>query len=266
VEKGIDMKTVWITALTKDQERVQGLAKQLQTYGLAASGHFWEDNLKERAWLGPREQIKQHDLWLLLSTGDDLATESVRLGLSLTALDVQRDKGHGHPLVLVHEGPAPAVEALPTPLRGAELLAAGDPTLGAKITALVHKPAKKVDPGYRLAIHALPHGLCFEVGSTGEAWQGGLFGVQDSEPSAAIGSQAVGPRGTLPERSTLEYPVKDIKLELREAPFSAWALRNTIDPESSYFVLVQGDPRAIVFGPFPDADQADPELFVVQLV
>ena len=43
----------------------------------------------------------------------------------------------------------------------------------------------------------------------------------------------------------------------------AWAVRNTFDPDDSYFVRVQGQPTNIVFGELGDNDA--PELFAVKL-
>lgn len=259
------MKTIWITSLVDEGERVQALATQLGAYGLQAGGHVWVDDLKQRAWSAPRKQLEEHDLWLILSTDETLGSAITRLGLSLAALCVQAVKGYGTPIVLAHQGTLPQAGTLPTPLSGATILGADDPTLGAKITAAVHGGVREIDPGYRLDLHLLPHGICFEVGPTGEPWQGVLFGTQETEAGVELGAQAVGPPGSLPEKCTLEYPISDIKLILGGDPYKACALKNTIGQDDAYYVLVQGDPAGVVFGPFEDSEDAAPELFSLKL-
>lgn len=97
------------------------------------------------------------------------------------------------------------------------------------------------------------------MGPTTGTWQGALFGVAGAE----IDFHAVGPRGKPPERTTLSYPQKGLRLEANGVEHTAWALRNPVAVEESYFVRVRGEPRFLVFGPYPEADVT--ELFTLGL-
>lgn len=257
------MKKVWITSLAQDESRVQTLMSLLQTYGLQPGGHFWLDDLAKMGWAGPREELapKETVLWLIMGPAASLDQQSVRLGLSLLSLAVQADKGHAFPvLFLVTEGEL-AVESLPTPLRGLEILPFASPTLGAKISARAGMPAKPLLIDYHLDLHAVPGiGLWFEAGpAKGHAWKGAMFGVAGGE----IDSHAVGPLGHLPERAVLNYPSKGLKLQAGETEYTAWAVQNEMDDQSAYFVRVKGTPTAVVFGSFAESDAA--EVFTLSL-
>lgn len=260
------MKKVWITALSKElQPRVPALMELLDTYGLATGGHFWDDDLDAQAWDAAREPVADpaNNVWLVLGDEASWGKPSVRLGLSLLALAVQRHRGHGYPMVLALPGDAlPAAETLPTPLRAAKVVSADDPTLGAKLLAAASKPPARVAPPYRLGVYAMKQlGLWLELGpATGqEPWAGALLGAADAE----VDSHGVGPAGELPKTAVLEYPIKGMTLEAGEAQFHAWAVRNAIDVQNSYFARITGDPSAVVFGPLGDSDA--PELFVLKL-
>jgi hypothetical protein len=256
------MKMTWITSLARDQEKVQKTIAMLKTYAVEVNGHFWEDDLEKMAWLGPRgELIKEETaLWLILSTDELLATKSVRYGLSLLALSAQAVRGHGFPIVLIHQDKIPSTDTLPTPLRGAEVLAADNPGIGAKIVAAANIPAKKVPVEYRLDIHAMPKlGQWFEIGPVDSSWQGAMFGVRGAE----IDAQGVGPAGKLPQKAVLEYPMKGLKLTHGEKDYTAWAVKNPLDAASSYYVRVQGEPESILLGPLAEGDDA--EVYVLDL-
>jgi len=48
-----------------------------------------------------------------------------------------------------------------------------------------------------------------------------------------------------------------------EKEYLAWAAQNELDPETSYFVRVDGNPEAIIFGPYSEEAAAD--VFAVKL-
>ena len=256
------MKKIWLTALAHDEGRVQKTMAMLKKYGLEVDGHFWVDDLEKMAWLAARDQLVDEAtaLWLILSSDKEIATDSVRYGLSLLALTVQAAKGHAFPVVLLHEGRIPERDALPTPLQGAEIYAADRPAIGAKLVARVHTPSKMVAGEYRLDLYAMPQiGQWFEVGPTRSPWKGVLFGTLGAE----VNAHGVGPKGTLPEKCVLEYPMQGLKLAMGGDEYVAWAVQNELIADSSYYVRVQGEPGSILFGPLPEGDDAD--VFTLKL-
>ncbi len=256
------MKKVWLSALTTSEDVVKKLIGQLKTYGLEANGHFWKDDLDKMAWIGPRKELLDADtsLWAVLGSADDFQGPSVRYGLSLLATTLQAQKGHAFPIfVLLTEGSLPS-DALPTSLRDSQVMSLSDPGFGAKVVAKVHSPLKTTQPEYRLDVYGNAQiGQWFEVGPLEGAWPGAMFGVSEGN----ILFHAVGPKGSLPSQSTLNYPMEGLKMTLGDREFTAWAVKNDLGPESSYFVKVEAHPATILFGAFTDEEQTD--VFVVDL-
>ena len=258
-------KTVWITVLNKSRNEAaaKALYQTVSAYGLSVAGHFWEDLLEKLAWAGPREDLTRREtaLWIILGSAEDLAVGTVRYGLSLLAAGVHSMKGYGFPiLIAVTEGEL-AAESLPTQLKGADVLAAGAASLGAKIAAKANLPLKKIEPEYRLDVHGLEGvGQWFEVGPPpGRSWSGVMFGVSSGE----INAHGVGSAHKLPERSVLEYPMQGLKLQLGEVEYTAWAVQNTLTDVDSYYLRVNDYPASVLFGPLAQGDDA--EVFVVAL-
>ena len=257
------MKTIWLTSIPRAEDKVKNFMSQMKTYGLQVQGHFWEDNLEKMAWVGPREEMVKPEvsLWAILADPEQLKTPSIRYGLSLLAITVQAKRGLSFPILILLEGkePLPA-ESLPTPLKGADLLSSSDPGMPAKLVAKVHSPVKEVPVEYRLDVYGTPQiGQWFEVGPTKDAWPGAIFGVAGAE----ITFHAVGPKGTLPSQSTLNYPLKGLKLNLGGKEYTAWAAQNPLDPKTSYFVQVKGPPSGLLFGAYSQDEEA--ELYVIKI-
>ena len=257
-------KVVWITILNKEKDdaRARKLHQTVATYGLQPEGHFWQDNLEQMAWAAPREELvkKETALWIILGSAEDLEKESVRYGLSLLSLMVQTQKGHGFPIMIALTGGE--IEAgLPTPLKAADILSSDQASLGAKIVAKANMPLQQVETEYRLDIFAVPGiGQWFEVGpAKGHDWPGVMFGVCGAE----INAHGVGPCQKLPEKSIVEYPMKGLELGLGESQYTAWAVKNKLTGDDSYYLRVKDFPSSILFGPMSEGDDA--EVFVVTL-
>ena len=257
------MKNVWITALEKDENTAKELFQTITRYGLNAGGHFWTDDLEKMEWAGAISELskKETALWIITGKAESLAAENVRYGLSLLAVAVHAQKGHGFPIFLVLTEGEIEPETLPTPLKGIDVLSASSSGFGAKVTAQANMPVKKVELEYRLDIHALPGiGQWFEIGpARGHTWQGAMFGVDAGE----INFHGVGPSGRLPDKATLNYPMQGLKLKVGDTDYTAWAVKNDLNERSSYFVRVKDYPGSILLGSFSEDDDA--EAYVVTL-
>ena len=178
----------------------------------------------------------------------------------MLTLSVQAVRGYGFPVILVHDGQTPVADTLPTSFQKAEILAADNPALGAKIVAVANTPPKKVTTEYRLDIYAMPQlGQWFEVGPVEADWNGAMFGVCGAE----IDAHGVGPSGQLPQKAVLEYPMQGLKMTLGDKEHIAWAVKNRLGPDSSYFLRVKDEPESVLFGPFSEGDDA--EVYVLHL-
>lgn len=257
------MKKIWLSSLSSSKEEVQKTMASLQKYGLAVDGHFWQDDLDKMAWTAPRQQIldKNTNLWALLASSKDLLSPSIRYGLSMLALTVQAAKGLDFPIIILQSGVETIpTDTLPTPLAGCDILDLNNPAFGAKIVARVHKPIKGTLPLYRLDVYGIPQiGQWFEIGPRTGTWSGALFGTSDAGPCL----HTVGRSGQLPEKSTLHYPQRGLEIELQGRKFTAWAVQNGLDSESSYYVKVDGHPDSILFSPYSSAEET--EVFVLKL-
>jgi len=257
------MKTIWLTSLVSSEDVVKKLMGQLKTYGLDANGHFWEDNLEKVAWMNPREELMdtQVVLWAILGSEKDFRNPAFRYGLSLLALTIQAQRGLNFPMVLLQtEGEPIPPDLLTTPLKGADVLSASSAVLGAKLVAKAHATPKQIFSEYHIDIYGNEHiGQWFEIRPLHSAWPGAMFGVDGGE----IAFHAVGPGGKLPSKSVLNYPMEGLKLNSGEKEYTAWAAQNELNPETSYFVKVDGFPESIVFGPYSTEEAAD--VYVIEL-
>ena len=134
----------------------------------------------------------------------------------------------------------------------------------AKVVARANLPAEKVVlADHRFNVLGNERlGQWFEVGPREQSWSGVVFGVCGD--GAKINFQAVGPAGSLPEKTTLEYAQQGLTLDVGGKTFTAWAVRNPLDAASSYYARVEGCPEAILLMPYAEGDEA--EATVLRLV
>jgi hypothetical protein len=257
------MKTIWLTSLGPSKDDVNKLMSQMKTYGLEVKGHFWKDDLKNMAWIAPRDELidSKISLWAILGSKEELLNPDIRYGLSLLAITTQAKRGLHFPVIILQtHGDLISTDQLTMPLKSAEILSASNPGLGAKLVAKAHKAPKQISPEYHIDIYGNEQiGQWFEIRPLDATWPGAMFGVADGE----IAFHAVGPWGKLPTKSVLNYPMEGLKLNLGEKEFTAWAAQNELNPETSYFVKVDGFPESILFGPYSTDEAAD--VFVIDL-
>lgn len=257
------MKKIWLSAIGCSEDLVKSTIALLQPYGLEVKGHFWENDLKKMAWSNARAELLKSEvaLWLILCSPKDLSEPSIQYGLSLLSIMIQAHKGISFPMAILYtQGEARSPENLPTPLKGTDFLSQADPSLGAKLVAKIHSTAKPVESDYFLDVYANTQiGLWIEVGPKKGTWKGAMLGVFGAE----ITAHAVGPKGRLPEKAVLNYPLKGMKVALGEKEYTVWAVQNEIDSETSYFAKIEGHPESIIFGPYSQEEQA--EVYVTQL-
>ena len=257
------MKAIWVTSLGASQDPVKQLMSQMKTYGLEVQGHFWKDDVKKMAWMAARDSLidQKVSMWGILGSGEALLAPDNLYGLSLLAVTVQARRGLHFPVMILQtHGELISSELLSTPLKGADVMLASDSGLGAKLAARVHKPPKPISPEYQLDIYGNEQiGQWFEVRPAQASWPGVMFGVAGAE----ITFHAVGPAGSLPRKTVLNYPMQGLKLEMGGKEYLAWAAQNELNAETSYFVKVEGYPASIVFGPYSTEEEAD--VFVVRL-
>jgi len=258
---------IWITWLPSGEGAPEPgpVVAGLQKYGYATAGAEWIDNVAQLAWSSAGLTLVDEaaaDVWLIVGRQADWEQASIRHGLAMTAAMIAGQRGATFPMVAVGLDFLPDAETLPTPLGSALCLNASQAAWGIKIGPGLKRFATLPSPEYRLAITAEQHiGLWIEVGPRDETWDGVMFGVSGD---ATITHQAVGPKEELPSRTVLEYPMKDMKLTAGNHEYTACAVSNKIEPETSYYVKIDGQPDRILFGGHPGTDDA--EVYVLTLV
>jgi len=257
------MKKIWVTSLGSSQEPVNQLISQMKTYGVEVQGHFWKDDLKKMAWMAAREDLLDTNIsmWGILGSDKELLAPDALYGLSLLAITVQAQRGLHFPIMILQTGgELVSSEQLSTPLKGADVLSVSGGSIGAKLVAKVHATSKPLSADYRLDIYGNEQiGQWFEVQPVQSSWPGVMFGVTGAE----LTFHAVGPTGSLPKKTVLNYPMQGLKLEMGDKKYTAWATQNELNAETSYFVKVEGCTESILFGPFSTEKEVD--VFVVRL-
>ncbi|AGF79228.1 hypothetical protein UWK_02692 [Desulfocapsa sulfexigens DSM 10523] len=256
-------KKIWLSAFNCSQETVQSVMGKLQSYGLAADGHFFTDDLDKMAWAAPRKQLVDHNvsMWLLVTSAESLQQPSFRYGLAMLALGVQAERGQDFPIVILQIGEDTIQpDTLPTPFANVKILPLANESYAAKLIAIVHTPLHKIQSEYRMDVYGIPNiGQWFEVGPLKGNWKGAIFGVSDGE----IKLHAVGPAGQLPEKTVLNYPQQGLEITMGDQKFTAWGVQNEIDSSSSYYLKVAGSPKKIMFCPYSSEEET--EAFIVSL-
>ncbi len=257
------MKAIWLSALKKDEAVVQKTMAQFKTYGLQLQGHFWQNDNAKMGWLAPKDELLKADaaMWVILGSRQELHNSELRYGLSLLALTVQAQKGTAFPIVILQtEGDPLASEELPTPLQGALVLPAGGAATPAKLVAKFHAKPPSIPAAYHLDMVGNEQlGQWLQIYPTAHAWPGIIFAVDAGE----IVFQAVGPPGKLPKKTTLNFAMQGLKLEMDGAAFTAWATQNPISGENAYFIKINGAPKTLLFGPY--TEEGAVEMYTVRL-
>jgi hypothetical protein len=257
------MKNVWLSALAVPEQQVRGLLQKLHTYGLKPSAHEWRNDNAAMAWMGPKEALcaAQCAFWAIMGAKPAFVKPETRYGLSLLALCVQSVRGRGFPIVILQTDAEPMTGAeLPTPLQGALILPAADAGTPAKLVAKAHSQPPVLPAAYHFDMVGNPQlGQWFSLRPNEGEWSGVIFGVDEGE----IKFQAVGPTGSLPATSTLNYPMQGLKIELKGREYTAWGVRNSVTPDTAYYVKVEGTPGALIFGGFSEESEA--EMYALDL-
>ncbi|MCP4748069.1 MAG: hypothetical protein GY874_18315 [Desulfobacteraceae bacterium] len=258
------MKTIWLSALHKDEAGVQKLIAQMKRYGLEVKGHFWPNDNKKLAWAEALDEVLAHDcaMWAIAGNQEDFKNRDFRYGLSMLALCIQAKKGAGFPIVVLQNGGSlPDSDHLTTPFAHSDIFDTANSGVFAKLVAKVHAPTSQLPSDYYINMTGNSQlGQWFEIRPAGEAWPGIIFGIDQGD----ILFQAVGPAGGLPDKSTLKYAMQGLRIELDSQTYNAWGVRNTISKEQAYYVKIDGTPASLLFGPF--SEEAKTEMYTFSVI
>ncbi len=220
----------------------------LRASGFATATLPWaEVAAQQRGWtqLFPILNDPALQAWIFAGHPADF-TDELLSQMSMLTLSLTRPAPPMTACVLIGSGEEPAFPELMGHVR----IFYGNTSFAAKLAAARAKPRPALPRPFHLVAHVDPLiGQWLEVGpAEGKSWEGFMAGVVDAEVTAF----GVGPRGLLPQKSTLNYPQCGIKGEWGEYAFSACAARNTVDGESACYMRVEGCPRNVFITDYPE--------------
>ncbi len=259
-------RKVWLSWVAQDTTQADPNVSMaaLKKNGLLPQGNRWVDDVVKAAWaelLPVLSDAQQSDAWVIALDRASLERASVRYGLSVLAATVRERRGAAYPLAVLGIDFMPSAEQLPIFLRSGPFYGGTDSGWPAKLVASFFKKGDSVTQEFRFTVYASQYtGQWFEIGSKTEAWNGVMFGVNGD---AKITHHAVGPKGALPERTVLEYAIKDMKATVGDTEFTVWSVQNVVNTEQSYFLKIEGSPVKVIFGGHPGAENA--EVYVLDL-
>jgi len=252
-------KKVWITMVSKNEEKARSINNLITSYGVGVEGHFFNEKKQYEKWHLAVEEIvnKDNGLWVIYGNKKDILNKDIIKHLSLLALSVQAVKGDNFPIMILSSDDISAV--LPFPLKQTIILKPDNPSLGAKITAKVHMPVKKDNRPFYINLLSLENiGLWMEINPRKKGWEGFIAGVAKPSSIKALG---IGDKGKIPEKAVLEYPMRDMELETSGKEFTAWSAKNSITENKSIFIKIDNIPDSVLFGEFKD--ESNPELYII---
>lgn len=260
----MSQKCAWIINFGADDTPAQVAAAQLSTYGLPAEGQKWPKG-EDNAWMNSAQEAAQRNASVVILVGPASELDpATRAELALFRLALHTHRGAPVNAVSLLAG-APDSASTSNGHTGIldDWLVPADARWPAKAVARAHAPVAPSWP-VRLGMHAHERlGAWLEVHPLpGQASSGVCVGVAGE--GAAIDFHAVGPMGTLPERSVNEYELQGLKFDIGALAFEAWALQNTIAPDQSYYVRIAGRPSHLAISSLPEGELGDVHIVSVE--
>lgn len=251
-------KCAWIITLGSDDQPAQGIAVQLAKYGLQPQGQRW--STEANSWVASAHEAAHANAAVVIITGQLalLADPAVRRQLALFRLALQTHRQCFINGFIVGTPPVFEAVANTTSILD-DWQCVTDTHWTAKAVARAHAPIKPAWPVH-LGLHAQERlGTWLETHPTpGHTAAGALLGVSGNNASPDF--HAVGASGALPQKTVNEFELKGLKFDARALPFEAWALQNTLMPDQSYYVRIEGEPDFLAVGSLANGEVGDVHL------
>ena len=251
----MEKKKIFVTAMEHDEALVKSVFNKVSSYGFDVNGHLWNYEEQDLTKEIPSVELETSSAWIIIASNK--IEEKAMIGLSLTILTLKNFSKTRVPILVI--GPS---QELPPILQYAEFCDIGN--IGAKLAAktAIKKPWPKEEFRY-CAHNQTGVGFWLEIGPAADSWNGVLCGVS-TDYGASLDFQAVGDKGMLPERSTLNYPFKDAKLSNNNVEYVANGCKNVLTSNDSYFVRLKGIGTSIIIGEGL-ADDDSMECYTIKL-
>lgn len=233
---------------------------KLRQAGFATAVLHWNDLINQtHDWMQLAGVLDEPAVqaWVIAGEPADF-TEDVLDRVTLLALALRRKTQPGTALVLCEESPAPSLP----PFMGHVAVHHSLEPFAARLMAARFKPGVALS----LPFHIRPWldpliGLWLEVAPAEERTQPDFtVGVLDADITAF----GVGPRGAIPARSRLAYPMLGVKGEWEGRAFSACAAKNALSETTACFCKVEGIPRGVFLGKYLGETDKNKDVVLVR--
>lgn len=266
-------KTIVITSLENNENLIRSIGQEIADKALNVIATAWQDS-SDCIGLTIKELLSADGaLWIIFGDNKTFENPQTRAAISLIYLAVLQQRDNKILPILFSPNQDEQSFTPPNIFNFAEIsnatsIVKNKVATKAFILANKNHNEKFLQPSennYRLnVICPTGLGLWLELGTEQHKWQGVLLGTcgNDAEPIA----HGVGVKNIIPQRSTLNYPIRGMQLELADKKFIAWGCQNELTPDVSYFVKLSQIPTALIFSEFPKEGEESPEMFVINLV
>lgn len=267
-------KNIVLTSLENNETLIRSIGQQIADNALNVIATTWQDS-SDCIGLTIKELLSSNAaLWIILGDNKTFENPQTRAAISLIYLAVLQQRDYKILPILFSPNQDEQSFTPPNIFRSAEIQNATNickNKVAAKAFILASKShneqfLQQSENNYRFnVICPTGLGLWLEIGSTKHSWKGILLGTcgNDSEPVA----HGVGVKSVIPQKSTLNYPVKGMQLEMSsQKKFIAWGCQNELTPDVSYFVKLSNIPTDVIFSEFPKQNEESPEMFVINLL
>jgi hypothetical protein len=219
----------------------------LRRTGFATACIRWDELDHDNAWMEMSAILNDQSIsaWVFAGKPADY-TEDVRIKSSLLLLALTRERTPATAVVFSENYSRPDMPPL---LAHISLYHSLDP-FAAKLMAARFREAPPPYRPFHLRAHTDPLlGLWLEAGPPeSEEMDGFIFGVLEAEITAF----GEGPRGALPGRCILAYPMLGIKGDMGGKRFCACAAQNRLGGGNACYGKIDGLPKGIFIGPSAD--------------
>ena len=236
--------------------------QMLRKAGFATGSVSWKSLAKEtNDWMQIGEILEDEAIqaWVIAGEPADFTCEIVSCA-SLLALSLRRATQPGTAFVQCEEGTMPV---LPPVLQHVKIYHPLEP-FAARLMAARFKPGHKVETAFSLRSILDPYvGIWLEAGPADGLVQSDFtVGVLNAE----ILAFGVGPKGQIPAKSHMAYPVLGVQGTLGDRKFSACAAKNEINAQSACYCKIGGIPQGVFLGNYLDEDMQNQDVQLVRFV
>lgn len=241
-----------IVCILGDGKQGNSVEADLHSVGFGTFPVSWKElDGQPNGWIQISQPLDDPGVvaWVIAGTAEDF-NESVRAKIAMLTLGLERKIPPATAFVLTDDQ---EIEDVPYSMNHIQIYRQSQ-KYAAKLLVAKVRP----QPFSALHFHVKAHldplvGAWLEVGPPAdEKWDGFMAAVTH----AKVVGFGVGPRGKIPSKSTLLYPMLGIEGSLGDLPFNACAARNELTSEISCFMRLDGAPGNVLCLDYPENGQS----------